>query len=103
MTLILPEESGERLSVAVTLMLAVTVFMLLMAEMMPESSDYVPLLMIFFIFCLIMMTLIVVYLCCVSRLYNICSLLKCPMGEWTRYYFYQKLSFFLGIRIAFKQ
>ena len=41
-TFILPDESGERLSVSVTLMLATTVFMLLVAEKIPESSESVP-------------------------------------------------------------
>ena len=41
MTFILPSQSGERMGVSLTLMLTVTVFMLLIAEMIPESSKSV--------------------------------------------------------------
>ena len=62
--------SGERLGVAVTLMLAVTVFMLLVAESIPESSDSVPFIGVFFLFCMSCMFCIIVGLCVVSNLYH---------------------------------
>ena len=38
----LPAASGERISLAVTLLLAMTVFMLVIMENIPETSETVP-------------------------------------------------------------
>ncbi len=97
LTFVLPAESGERLSVAVTLLLAVTVFMLLIAEMMPESNESVPLLGIFFMFCIIEISCIIVALCCVTRFYH-GNNGESPMGKWTRKYILEKLSYVLRVR-----
>ncbi|CAH1788001.1 unnamed protein product, partial [Owenia fusiformis] len=40
----LPAESGEKVSLGVTVLLALTVYQLLITENIPETSDYVPLL-----------------------------------------------------------
>ena len=40
---LLPPESGEKISLSVTVLLASTVFLLLVAETMPVQSDTVPL------------------------------------------------------------
>ena len=43
---------GERIGVSVTLMLTVTVFMLLITEMIPESSLHIAIVEVFFVFCI---------------------------------------------------
>lgn len=98
MVFVLPEESGERMGVAVTLlMLAVTVFMLLLADTMPSSSASIPLAGIFFIFCISGMFLMIISLCVVSRLYHRTTT-DPPMNAFTRKYVYDRLSFVVGVR-----
>ena len=43
MTFWLPPESGEKITLGITVLLAYSVFMLLVAESMPQTSEYVPL------------------------------------------------------------
>ncbi|XP_013388502.1 neuronal acetylcholine receptor subunit alpha-10 [Lingula anatina] len=44
----LPPESGEKVSLVVTVLLALTVFMLLIADIMPPQADVVPFIAIYF-------------------------------------------------------
>ncbi|XP_013418405.1 neuronal acetylcholine receptor subunit alpha-10-like [Lingula anatina] len=48
LTFYLPPESGEKVSLVVTVLLALTVFMLLVAEIMPPQADAIPLIAIYF-------------------------------------------------------
>uniref|UniRef100_A0A7M5X2P2 Uncharacterized protein n=1 Tax=Clytia hemisphaerica TaxID=252671 RepID=A0A7M5X2P2_9CNID len=94
----LPAESGERVSFAVTLLLAMTVFMLIVADMVPASSETIPLLGIFFTCVMIMMVMMVSSMCYILKLY-----LKTPAeGEtipnWMRRYVYDFLAVKLGYR-----
>ena len=66
-----------------TLMLAVTVFMLLVAETTPDSSEGLPIVTEYFIFCMIVMFFIIVVLCYNSRLYNRAKT-DAPMSKWMR-------------------
>ncbi|XP_013388505.1 LOW QUALITY PROTEIN: neuronal acetylcholine receptor subunit alpha-2-like [Lingula anatina] len=43
LTFCLPPESGEKMSLSVTVLLALTVFLLLVAELMPPQADVIPL------------------------------------------------------------
>ena len=43
LTFVLPVESGEKVSLGVTVLLALTVFLLLVAETMPTTSESIPL------------------------------------------------------------
>ncbi|XP_067885063.1 neuronal acetylcholine receptor subunit alpha-7-like [Heterodontus francisci] len=45
---LLPADSGEKISLGITVLLSLTVFMLLVAEIMPASSDSVPLIARYF-------------------------------------------------------
>lgn len=99
---ILPSSSGERLGVSVTLMLAVTVFMLLIAEMIPESSTHIAVVEVYFVFCMMLIILVIVALCFISRLYNR-SRIDPPMGEWTGKYVFERLAFVVGARCELKK
>lgn len=48
----LPPDSGERLSLVITNLLAMTVFMLLVAEIIPPTSDAVSIISTFYSCCL---------------------------------------------------
>ncbi|CAF1078041.1 unnamed protein product [Adineta steineri] len=48
LTFYLPTESGEKVSLGLTVLLAFSVFMLLIAESMPATSEYIPLISIYF-------------------------------------------------------
>ena len=43
LTFYLPTESGEKVSLGLTVLLAFSVFMLLIAEAMPATSEFIPL------------------------------------------------------------
>ncbi|KAJ8406421.1 hypothetical protein AAFF_G00299950 [Aldrovandia affinis] len=45
---LLPADSGEKISLGITVLLSLTVFMLLVAEIMPKTSDSVPILAQYF-------------------------------------------------------
>ncbi len=57
----LPADGGEKVSLAVTVLLAVSVFLLMVAQSMPESSDSVPLLGEFIVLYCIVLYCIVLY------------------------------------------
>lgn len=94
----LPEESGERLSLAVTLMLASTVFMLIVAEKTPETSDSVPVISVYFMACMILMFTVIVGLAYSSRVHHRRTKHDKPMGHWTRKIIFNKLAYVLGTR-----
>ena len=89
---------GERLSVGVTLLLAVTVFMMLVTEMIPESSDAVPVVGRFFIFCSLLIFIIIVCVGYVNGIYNRTLNRDGPMGTWVRIYVLDKLAYVMGVR-----
>ena len=44
----LPSEAGERITLVITNMLALTVFMLIVADILPATSEVVPLISVYF-------------------------------------------------------
>ena len=44
----LPPDSGERITLVITSLLAMTVFMLIVAEIMPATSEVIPLISIYY-------------------------------------------------------
>ena len=74
---------GERISLAITLLLAMTVFMLVVADIIPATSDVVPLVGIFFSASMIEMVAMIVVLCYIMRLYHK-GPNDPPMSEWMR-------------------
>ena len=89
MTFVLPPNA--RAAPAITLMLASTIFMLLAGQTIPETSESTTVSRMFFLFCRVLIFIIVVALFVVSRLYNR-KRTDLPMGVWTRIYIFDKLS-----------
>ncbi|XP_066918816.1 neuronal acetylcholine receptor subunit alpha-7-like [Clytia hemisphaerica] len=94
----LPAESGERISFAVTLMLALTVFMLIVADMIPANSEIVPMLGIFFTCVMIEMVLMVFAMCYTLNLHFKEPNAENRIGKWTRAIVYNRLAIYLGVR-----
>eukprot|EP00794_Sanderia_malayensis_P013706 gene13706-15135_t len=97
LSFLLPAESGERVSLAITLLLAMTVFMLVVADMIPPTSDVIPLVGIFFNTAMVEMVLMIISLCVVIRLYHK-QPLDPPMPAWVRKHILDKLSYTLHVR-----
>ena len=63
----LPADAGEKVGLAVTVLLALTVFLLMVAQSMPESSDSVPLLGEFIVlYCIAFVLYCIVFLLMVA-------------------------------------
>ncbi|XP_064596252.1 neuronal acetylcholine receptor subunit alpha-10-like [Liolophura sinensis] len=54
---LLPSESGEKISLNVTILLGLTVFLLLVAEIMPPQSEVIPVIGRFFAICIVIVSL----------------------------------------------
>eukprot|EP00111_Clytia_hemisphaerica_P016044 TCONS_00047480-protein len=94
----LPAQSGERVSFAVTLLLAMTVFMLIVADMVPASSETIPLLGIFFTAVMVEMVLMVFSMCYVLKLHLIQPDDGEEIGPFMRRFVYDFLSYKFGTR-----
>ena len=75
--------TGERISLAITLLLAMTVFMLVVADIIPATSDVIPLVGIFFSASMVEMVAMIVVLCYIMRLYHK-GPNDPPMSDWMR-------------------
>jgi len=97
LSFLLPAESGERISLAITLLLAMTVFMLVVAEIIPPTSEAIPLVAAFFSAAMVEMVLMIIVLCYVMKIYHKAPN-DPPMPLWMRRLVLEWLSFKLGIR-----
>ncbi|XP_078356475.1 neuronal acetylcholine receptor subunit alpha-10-like, partial [Oculina patagonica] len=80
----LPPESGERLTLVITNLLALTVFMLLVVEIIPATSETVPLISVYFYGSVFEVALALVATCLVLRCYfNNPS--HTPVPNWVRH------------------
>lgn len=89
--------TGERIALAITLLLAMTVFMLVVAEMIPPTSEVVPLVGIFFNCAMVEMVLMIIILCIVLKFYHK-QPSDPPMPRWMRKYILNWLSYALHVR-----
>ncbi|RUS76821.1 hypothetical protein EGW08_015419, partial [Elysia chlorotica] len=58
---ILPPDAGEKISLGVTILLSLMVFLLLVAETMPPTSDAVPLIGIYFVCIMVMCSMSIIF------------------------------------------
>ena len=79
----LPPESGEKIGLGITVLLAMTVFLLLVAETLPATSDDVPLLGQYFIATMFVTAMSLVSTCAVLNFFHR-SPSTSPMPRWVR-------------------
>ncbi|XP_066584851.1 acetylcholine receptor subunit alpha-like 1 [Prorops nasuta] len=92
----LPSDSGEKVSLSISILLSLTVFFLLLAEIIPPTSLTVPLLGKYLLFTMVLVTLSVVITIAVLNV-NFRSPVTHRMSKWVRIVFIQVLPRFLLI------
>ncbi|EDO42038.1 predicted protein [Nematostella vectensis] len=80
----LPPDSGERISVVITNLLAMTVFMLMVADILPPTSDEVSIISIFYSCSIIEVGIALLGTCIVLK-YHFCSTSIHKMPPWVRF------------------
>lgn len=93
----LPSDSGEKVSLSISILLSLTVFFLLLAEIIPPTSLTVPLLGMYLLFTMVLVTLSVVITIAVLNV-NFRSPVTHRMSKWVRVVFIQVLPRFLLIQ-----
>ncbi|KAL6072047.1 hypothetical protein STEG23_002096, partial [Scotinomys teguina] len=94
---LLPADSGEKISLGITVLLSLTVFMLLVAEIMPATSDSVPLIAQYFASTMIIVGLSVVVTVLVLR-YHHHDPDGGKMPKWTRIILLNWCAWFLRMK-----
>lgn len=89
--------SGERISLAITLLLAMTVFMLVVADIIPATSEVIPLVGVFFSAAMVEMVFMIIVLCYVMQLYHK-EPEDPPMSWWMRKYILDWLAYKVKVR-----
>lgn len=79
----LPPESGEKVGLGITVLLAMTVFLLLVAETLPATSDDIPLLGQYFIATMFVTAMALVSTCTILNFFHR-SPSTSPMPQWVR-------------------
>lgn len=87
---------GERISLSITILLAMTVFMLVVAETIPPTSDHIPLIAKFYMAGMIEMAVALVWTCYILKYYHSDCM---EMPSWVRKYILGYLGNFFGIRM----
>lgn len=84
LTFVLPPATGERVTLVITTLLAMTVFMLMIAENTPTTSEVTPLIGKFFIASMVIIGLSLIATCIVLNLYE-CSKSVDTVPVWIRH------------------
>lgn len=90
-------DSGEKMSLCISILLSLTVFFLLLAEIIPPTSLAVPLLGKFLLFTMLLITFSVVVTICILNV-NYRSPATHKMAPWVRTVFIETLPKFLFIK-----
>ncbi|KAF7691580.1 acetylcholine receptor subunit delta [Silurus meridionalis] len=90
----LPADSGEKMTLSISVLLAQSVFLLLISQRLPETSMAVPLIVKYLMFIMVLVTVVVLNCVVVLNLH-----FRTPsthvMSEWTKEFFLEKLPRFL--------
>ncbi|KTG40270.1 hypothetical protein cypCar_00019985 [Cyprinus carpio] len=86
----LPADSGEKMTLSISVLLAQSVFLLLISQRLPETSMAVPLIVKYLMFIMVLVTVVVLNCVIVLNLH-----FRTPsthvMTEWTKEFFLEKL------------
>ncbi|KAM9436754.1 acetylcholine receptor subunit delta [Clarias gariepinus] len=86
----LPADSGEKMTLSISVLLAQSVFLLLISQRLPETSMAVPLIVKYLMFIMVLVTVVVLNCVVVLNLH-----FRTPsthfMSEWTKVFFLEKL------------
>lgn len=94
---LLPADSGEKISLGITVLLSLTVFMLLVAEIMPATSDTVPLISQYFAITMVIVGLSVIATVVVLQ-YHHHDPNGSKMPKWTRVFLLNWCAWFLRMK-----
>ena len=97
LTFYLPSDSGEKVALCISILLSLTVFFLLLAELIPPTSLVVPLIGKYLLFTMILVTLSIVVTVVVLNI-HFRSPLTHKMAPWVRRVFLQVLPKLLWMR-----
>ncbi|CAF1234600.1 unnamed protein product [Adineta ricciae] len=98
LTFYLPTESGEKVSLGLTVLLAFSVFMLLIAESMPATSEYIPLISIYFTLVMSLTSLSVLLAVIILNVHLYGSSLK-PVPTRLRRILFSRFAPFLRVKL----
>ncbi|XP_020364571.1 acetylcholine receptor subunit delta [Oncorhynchus kisutch] len=86
----LPADSGEKMTLSISVLLAQSVFLLLISQRLPETSMAIPLIVKYLMFIMVLVTVVVLHCVVVLNLH-----FRSPsthiMTEWTREFFLERL------------
>lgn len=95
----LPPESGERITLSITVLLAMAVFLQLAAENLPRNSENVPVLGIFYITVMSEVALSLLATCYVLHIHHRNSgTAVVPVPSWVSFYILEGLGRVLGVK-----
>lgn len=95
----LPPESGERITLSITVLLAMAVFLQLAAENLPRNSENVPVMGIFYITVMIEVASSLVATCYILHIHHRNSgTALVPVPGWVKVYMLNKLGKCLGVK-----
>ncbi|KAK4467918.1 hypothetical protein MN116_008465 [Schistosoma mekongi] len=95
----LPPDSGEKITLGITVLLAFSVFMLLIAENMPATSEFVPLIGVYLTVTMTMTSLSIILTVLVLHLHHTSSNRQ-PIPKYLRKFFFDIIAKFFCLNIV---
>ncbi|KAG7461650.1 hypothetical protein MATL_G00193370 [Megalops atlanticus] len=94
----LPSDEGEKLSLSTSVLVSLTVFLLVIEEIIPSSSKVIPLIGEYLLFIMIFVTLSIIVTVFVINVHHRSSATYHPMSPWVKTLFLQRLPRLLCMR-----
>ncbi|XP_023674175.1 neuronal acetylcholine receptor subunit non-alpha-3-like isoform X1 [Paramormyrops kingsleyae] len=94
----LPSDEGEKLSLSTSVLVSLTVFLLVIEEIIPTSSKVIPLIGEYLLFIMIFVTLSIIVTVFVINVHHRSSATYHPMAPWVKSLFLQRLPKLLCMR-----
>lgn len=98
LSFVLPADSGERLALSVTLLLAMIFFIVSVTNLIPTDDASTPIIYQLFIVTLIEISILIIVIILSMQLYHK-KPYDPPMPHWIKSNLYDKLSYWIGIRV----